>query len=1279
VTDTENFTNSFKANINTQSFNLKFNAKTPARTGTRQKNNNLMVLPLLNFFPFIAFISYNNRHQMPKEFESNSKLYSNIQLSNNSKGREGTFVTPYLIYLNRVKNNSSILGIDNNNRSLINKNSIKLTKNIDRVFPQGLETNNISNNLSISRNNQMIYLTDPFSIYNGKTSINTNTNTNTNNNTNTKTKTNTKFDTKTNTHINTIPNANNYTNLNTNNTKLTFTSFDKAERKAVLDRLLNVKCIEDPYDPHSFINKLSASPLPSSVGYPFPLLGVESGHVHIDILSLENLLKSFFKKLYSLISLPILEYLPDKLNIRLFYYLKKNAKTYYSSTNIINSNLRSIIGLNFRLSKLKSIPNKKRLVEGYPKEEEPVNLDYSSSLPSPEGLGGEAGEDGKETVFGDTFSEEKSKHCIPLPIASVSNNTLIGLLEKADKSAKSSHLDYRTIKGNYNTGLSFILSSPMLNYRSPLSEKKPYLNTITKDVPKFSINKISNYSTNLIDVLRKIQSRSRAMQIFSLKYYWSNVFNPSLDYYNVLDNLNNSYQGYYSSNIDALVTNSNSLKLHLFSKWRGEKGETEYQQNKQFNTNTRILQDEMTIKEAILFSNPLFKEILNSQSLIYPYNMQNTPTNERLALFYKTRDNKMTFFNKTLKRASRSGAGRARIRAANFHFKLIRPWKSIAPIKLNTLKRDLYKNGVLFQNSTLKHIFNTNLAKLNLIFFLDSFKELKGPWHNTNNSPLNQFNIISQLEDTNLRIIQPKFKLELHEQTKLSDNSFSVYNTSLTSAKLLTNINKTILLFRSILLINSNLTLKEVNVNTKSLDINSLNPKEMFKVKESLWRLWQDREDRDISTLSPCLTLDANSLTLSPVRIDIENNKQRYNYVLEISVTNNISANSLLYTIFDKINGKDVLISPKPVERFYQMLTKLSLNIGNLSMGDLSSNFLNKQTNILLKLGDNYKNKPKLVTSSGINIITSVYKKKDREIDNPRTLFPKGGEAVNNKKSKGLVSYNKILFKKLLVFLKLIFNKEIELDLTRIKNPYNDTHILNQILGEVIKVKSKSLHRLIQTIRENTNIKPKFILELEHNKSQLPSTILSANSKELITKTKINNTEKDFIQDKFLNSPYNFPIVLAKANPVEREKGISTYNNLALEKWSNLNQLNKQKKINKTIFSDIKNIGLNMNNNNQLLNEKNINIEGEIFTDRKVRHQPFKNVNYTNWRNTRNNFNFSYIPLEILTENLQNSFINTTRKDIYSKQTQSKLSANLTIYNKDATGSTGFTGSTGSE
>jgi hypothetical protein len=45
---------------------------------------------------------------------------------------------------------------------------------------------------------------------------------------------------------------------------------------------------------------------------------------HIDFESFHKLLKSFFNTLSSLISLPVIESLPDKLNIRLFYYLKGN-------------------------------------------------------------------------------------------------------------------------------------------------------------------------------------------------------------------------------------------------------------------------------------------------------------------------------------------------------------------------------------------------------------------------------------------------------------------------------------------------------------------------------------------------------------------------------------------------------------------------------------------------------------------------------------------------------------------------------------------------------------------------------------------------------------------------------------------------------------------------------------------------------------------------------------------------------------------------------------------
>lgn len=76
-----------------------------------------------------------------------------------------------------------------------------------------------------------------------------------------------------------------------------------------------------------------------------------------------------------------------------------------------------------------------------------------------------------------------------------------------------------------------------------------------------------------------------------------------------------------------------------------------------------------------------------------------------------------------------------------------------------------------------------------------------------------------------------------------------------------------------------------------------------------------------------------------------------------------------------------------------------------------------------------------------------------------------------NRRSKGIVAYNKNLFKKLLVFLKVILNKEIELDITRIKNPFNETHILNQILGELTKNNSTKFYRLSKKIIDNAILK----------------------------------------------------------------------------------------------------------------------------------------------------------------------------------------------------------------
>jgi len=214
----------------------------------------------------------------------------------------------------------------------------------------------------------------------------------------------------------------------------------------------------------------------------------------------------------SLISLPILEYLPDKLNIRLFYYLKQNAKTYYSSSNIINSNIRSVVGINLRLPHYIFTP----ATYGVNKKTKTNLIESSTPLP---------------------------KDTSEILLDKVNNKSLV--------SDNTENFD------NYSFNLPYV----------PLH----------KDQPNKKINKlIDDLSLTWRRQEEKSQTASaskkktnRSMQIFSLKYYWSNVLNPSLkkrDYKNVLGNLKTLYQGYYSSNIDALVTESNYLKLNLFSK-----------------------------------------------------------------------------------------------------------------------------------------------------------------------------------------------------------------------------------------------------------------------------------------------------------------------------------------------------------------------------------------------------------------------------------------------------------------------------------------------------------------------------------------------------------------------------------------------------------------------------------------------------------------------------------------------------------------------------------------
>jgi hypothetical protein len=365
------------------------------------------------------------------------------------------------------------------------------------------------------------------------------------------------------------------------------------------------------------------------------------------------------------------------------------------------------------------------------------------------------------------------------------------------------------------------------------------------------------------------------MQIFSLKYYWSKILNPYVtkkDYYTVLANLNNLFQGNYSSNIDTLLTNSNPLKLHLFSPWRGENGYIEYQTK----LRNRFLQNEMPIKEAILFSNPLLKEILDSQSLIYPYSIEKQQINERLALFYNKTNTKLTLFNEAVKSIRRSGSRTTtkpvglEIDAAFASGKLnsINLWQSLVPAKLNNLNKDYINNEILVQNTTLKYIFNKNLPKLNLILFLIRFKKfisisLKNRNISYRNFPisfstnsstqlsnftLNKCNIRQILQynwlETETRgkveIFQPDLEFKLYKYNKRLENIMSVYNTSLTSVKDLKNIiildyinymkkGKLLPFNFNIIRINNNLIFKEVNEDTKNQDMYSLDLNQIFK------------------------------------------------------------------------------------------------------------------------------------------------------------------------------------------------------------------------------------------------------------------------------------------------------------------------------------------------------------------------------------------------------------------------------------------------------------------
>jgi len=293
-------------------------------------------------------------------------------------------------------------------------------------------------------------------------------------------------------------------------------------------------------------------------------------------------------------------------------------KTYYSSSTIINSNLRSIIGINFRLPYIKReavtsssdhitnpIPNKKdenkreNITKIFNIEEVNKNSDsksvivdrfdpfLASSTPVSFVLDSEKDSqiDQKnreiEGSFLPHFTYLNLHSVSPTPHTLESNYKLSDLLDKPMQKgtdAKSDNLYYRTRKGHYNYAFRSLFSSQQ-TISTP--EQGASLNSLIKGKDDSNLILSNNYDTNLakinIDLLNKSKNLSRTMKFVSLKYYWSNVMNPSrltsmdenvklTDYYTNSDHLNNIYQGYYNSNIDALISNLNYLNLHLFSK-----------------------------------------------------------------------------------------------------------------------------------------------------------------------------------------------------------------------------------------------------------------------------------------------------------------------------------------------------------------------------------------------------------------------------------------------------------------------------------------------------------------------------------------------------------------------------------------------------------------------------------------------------------------------------------------------------------------------------------------
>lgn len=168
-----------------------------------------------------------------------------------------------------------------------------------------------------------------------------------------------------------------------------------------------------------------------------------------------------------------------------------------------------------------------------------------------------------------------------------------------------------------------------------------------------------------------------------------------------------------------------------------------------------------------------------------------------------------------------------------------------------------------------------------------------------------------------------------------------------------------------------------------------------------------------------------------------------------------------------------------------------------------------------------------------------------------------------NRRSKGIVAYNKNIFNKLLVFLKVILNKEIELDITRIKNPFNETHILTQILGELTKNNSSKFYRLSKKIIDNAILNPRLtnagpalreggsISHTDH--SSINSYKGYGNNEQILIPAR-----EISLLDKILSN-VNF----GSSSNFNNNLSLRLGHFRSLDKWSSLSSLNKEIKINK--------------------------------------------------------------------------------------------------------------------